>query len=127
MGAGGSQEAPYTLQAAVPAGTYHLEVDAVITLSVDVQFDLLWRHTDGSADTVLAEWNQHFDPLGGGNFDAQPFEYDENCAAIDPWVKGDQLVFKYAGTGGSTAEAYIPNGDGPNTHGRIPNITLPPK
>jgi hypothetical protein len=122
VGSGGSQEAPYTLKAKVPAGTYHLEVDAVITLAVDVQFDLIWRR--GSTDTVLATWNQHFDPLGGGNFDAQPFEYDEDCVAIDT-LKGDQLVFRYTGTGGATAEAYIPNGDGAFSHGRIPNITLP--
>ena len=122
MGAGGSQEAPYTLKAKVPAGTYHLELDAVITLSIDVQFDLIWRR--GATDTVLATWSQHFDPRGGGNFDAQPFEYDEDCAAIDT-LKGDQLVFRYTGTGGSQNEAYIPNGDGAVTHGRIPNITLP--
>ena len=124
MGAGGSQEAPYTLKAKVPAGTYHLEVDAVITASIDVQFDLIWRHGDGSTDTNLAEWNEHFDPNGGGNFDAQPHEYDEDCAAITT-VKGDQLVFKYTGTGGATNEAYIPNGDGHFSNGRIPNITLP--
>jgi hypothetical protein len=124
VGAGGSQDAPYTLQAKVPAGTYHLEVDAVITLSIDVTFDLIWRHADGSPDTVLAEWSQHFDPRGGGNFDAQPFEYDEDTAAIDT-IKGDQLVFRYTGTAGATAEAYIPNGDGHFSNGRIPNITLP--
>jgi len=122
VGAGGSQEAPYTLKAKVPAGTYHLVMDAVITLSIDVQFDLIWRR--GDTDTVLATWNQHFDPNGGGNFDAQPWEYDEDCAAIDT-LKGDQLVFRYTGTGGATNEAYIPNGDGPFSHGRIPNITLP--
>jgi len=124
VGAGGSQEAPFTLKAPVAAGTYHLVVDAVITASIDVQFDLFWRHADGSPDTVLAEWNEHFDALGGGNFMAQPFEYDEDCAAIDT-VKGDQLVFKYAGIGGATNEAYIPNGDGHFSNGRIPNITLP--
>jgi hypothetical protein len=124
VGAGGSQEAPFTLKAVVPAGTYHLEVDAVITASIDVQFDLLWRHADGSSDSVLAEWSQHFDALGGGNFMAQPFEYDETCDAITT-VKGDQLVFKYTGTAGATNEAYIPNGDGHFSNGRIPNITLP--
>ena len=108
----------------MPAGNYHLVVDAVITLAIDVQFDLLWRHADGSSDTVLAEWSQHFDPLGGGNFMAQPFEYDEDCPAINT-LKGDQLIFKYTGIAGATNEAYIPNGDGALVNGRSVNLTLP--
>lgn len=122
MGAGGSQEAPFTLKASVPAGTYHLVLDAVIIQSVDVTFDLIWRR--GSNDTTLATWQEHYDPLGGGNFDAQPFEYDEPGQAID-WKSGDQLVFRYTGANATQSEAYIPNGDGALSKGRIPNITLP--
>ncbi len=122
MGAGGSQEAAYTLKAKVPAGTYHLVLDAVITHSVDVTFDLVWR--SGATDTVLAEWTAHYDPIGGGNYDAQPLEYDEPAPAID-WIKGDQLVFRYTADAASPLDAYIPNGDGVNSNGRIPNITLP--
>ena len=123
MGAGGSQEAPYTLQAGVAAGTYHLVLDAVIVASVDVTFDLVWRRHSGN-DITLATWTDHYDPLGGGNFDAQPFEYDEPAPAIDQ-RDGDQLVFRYTGANTTSAEAYIPNGDGVNSNGRIPNITLP--
>jgi hypothetical protein len=122
VGAGGSQEAPYTLKGPVKAGTYHLVLDAIITQSVDVTFDLIWRR--GTTDMPLAHWMVHYDPLPAGSFDAQPFEYDETAPAID-FQSGDQLVFRYAGNNATAAEAYIPNGDGVNANGRIPNITLP--
>ena len=122
MGAGGSQEAPYTLKAKVPAGTYHLVLDAVIITSCDVTFDLIWRR--GGTDMELATWTAHYDPRGGGNFDAQALEYDEDAPAID-FVNGDQLVFRYSANAASQLDAYVPNGDGVNSHGRIPNITLP--
>jgi hypothetical protein len=124
VGAGGSQDAPYTLVDKVPAGTYHLVLDAVIVASCDVTFDLIWRHAGN--DTVLVEWIEHYDPRGGGNFDAQPFEYDEDAPAIDT-LKGDQLVFRYTANAASPLGSYVPNGDGPNSHGRIPSIALPPK
>ena len=121
MGAGGSQDAPFTLRGSVKAGTYHLVLDAIITAPVDVTFDLIWR--SGGNDTVLAEWTDHYDrrPVG---FDAEPYEYDEVCPAIVQH-SGDQLVFRYTGSNTTGVEAYIPNGDGPNSNGRIPNITLP--
>jgi hypothetical protein len=122
VGSGGSQEAAYALKAAVKAGTYHLVVDAVIIKPVDVTFDLIWRR--GTTDMSLATWQQHFDPLPGANYDAQPFEYDEDCPAID-YKSGDELVFRYAGSNTTSAEAYIPNGDGPHANGRIPYIELP--
>ena len=46
--------------------------------------------------------------------------------AID-FAEGDQLVFRYTGANTTATQAYIPNGDGAITNGRIPNITLPPK
>ena len=123
MGPGGSQDAAFTLLASVPAGTYHVECDAVITASVDVTFSLIWRHADKSADTVLATWMKHWDPLASG-FDAQPYEIDEPGAAID-MEPGDQFVFRYAGANTTSDEAFIPNGDGAHSNGRIPAITLP--
>jgi hypothetical protein len=77
-----------------------------------------------TGDTTLAEWNQHYDPLPGGVYTAQPFEYDETCTAID-FEPGDQLVFRYTGANGASMESYIPDGDGSFENGRIPNITLP--
>ena len=123
MGAGGSQEAEFDLVAAVPAGTYKLIADGIITASVDVTFELIWRRPGGT-DTVLAMFQHHFDPLGGGNFDAQPFEVTAAAPAID-WLEGDQFVFRYTGANSVSTMAYIPNGDGPSHNGRYPNITLP--
>lgn len=122
MGAGRSQEAPYDLKASIPAGTYHFVLDAVVVVPVDVTFDLIWRR--GSTDMPLATWTEHYEPLGGGAYDAQAFEYDQTAGAID-WKSGDQLVFRYTGNNSTSPAAYIPNGDGPFAHGRIPNITLP--
>ncbi|MFT3699204.1 MAG: hypothetical protein QM831_39015 [Kofleriaceae bacterium] len=122
MGSGGSYEALYALKASVPAGTWHFELDAVIIASVDVTFDLIWRR--GTTDMPLTSFTEHYEPLGGGNFDAQPFEYDETTPAID-FQAGDELVFRYTGANTASSQAYIPNGDGSASHGRIPNITLP--
>jgi len=126
VGAGGSQEAAFDLVAPVPAGTYALVADGIITASVDVTFELIWRRT-GVADQTLATYSHHFDPLGGGNFDAVPFEASMAAPAIDYVAgMGDQLVFRYTGTNSASTMAYIPNGDGPTHNGRFPNITLPP-
>jgi hypothetical protein len=111
------------LKASVPAGTYHLVLDSIIIKSVDVTFDLVWRQASGT-DVSLATWTQHFDPLPGASYDAQPFEYDESCGAIT-FKAGDQLVFRYTGANTTSTEAYIPNGDGSHANGRIPYITLP--
>jgi hypothetical protein len=122
VGSGGSQDAAYTLKADVPAGTYHVVCDAIILGSVDVTFDLIWRR--GSTDMTIATWSKHFDQIPN-NFDAQAYEVDETGPAID-WKDGDQLVFRYAGASATSAQAFIPNGDGENANGRLPNITLPP-
>ena len=123
MGPGGSQDAPFNLRASVPAGTYHVECDSIIIAPVDVTFTLIWRR--GGSDTQLAQWTQHWEPLPGGVYDAQPYEVDMPGAAID-FAAGDQLVFRYAGANTDNAQAFIPNGDGAISHGRIPAITLPP-
>ena len=122
MGPGGSLEAPFDLRASVPAGTYHVTCDAVITGPVDVAFTLIWRH--GQTDTELAQWTRHWDRLPDGGYEAQAYEVDMPAAAID-WQAGDQLVFRYAAENTTTPNAFIPNGDGPITHGRIPSIALP--
>jgi hypothetical protein len=124
VGPGGSlKDAAFSLRAAVPAGTYHVECDSVITASIDVTFSLIWRR--GTTDMMLAQWMKHWDLLIG-SFNAQPYEVDVAAPAID-YQPGDQLVFRYAGNGPPDvqAEAFIPNGDGRNSNGRIPAITLP--
>lgn len=122
MGSGGSLEAEYDLKAPVPAGAYHVICDAIIIRSVDVTFDLV--HRRGGTDTTLATWQQHFEPLPGGVYDAQPYELDVDAPAID-FEPGDQFIFRYTGMNSTAMMAFIPNGDGAITNGRIPNITLP--
>jgi hypothetical protein len=110
----------------VPAGTYTLVGDGIITGSVDVTWEIIWRRPGAPpTDTVLATWNQHFDPRGGGDFRAQAFEQSASAQAID-FVAGDQLVLRYNGMNGPFPMSYVPNGDGALAEGRIPNITLPP-
>jgi hypothetical protein len=123
VGSGGSFDAEYKLKADVPAGTYHVVLDHIIIRSVDVVFELV--HRRGGADHVqLATWSGHFEPLGGGVFRAQAYELDVEAPAID-CEDGDELVFRYTGAGSTSMMAWIPNGDGHITGGRIPNITLP--
>ena len=121
MGAGRSLEVAYDLKASVPSGTYHFVLDCIVIAQVDVVFELIWRH--GGSDTTLAMWQQHFKPQTVG-FDAQAYELDQDGAAID-MTAGDQLVFRYSATNTIQAEAWIPNGDGKISHGRIPHLVLP--
>jgi hypothetical protein len=106
----------------VPAGTYHFVLDCIVTASVDVTFELIWRHD--TSDRTLATWTQHFDPLPAGVYDAQAYEVDQSAIQIDVGSI-DELVFRYSAANTSKVEAWIPNGDGSKAHGRIPNITLP--
>ena len=122
MGPGGSQEAEWALKADVPAGNYHLICDGIIIRAIDVTFDLVLRHE--GTDTTLATAMQHFEPLAGGVFRAQPCEIDLDAPAID-FMPGDQLIFRYSGANSTSMNGYIPNGDGATADGRIPNITLP--
>lgn len=123
MGAGGSLEAAYDLKTGVPAGAYHCIIDSIIIRPVDVQFDLIWRRD--TLDTVLASWTEHFDPLPDGTFGAQAYELDVQAPAID-FEPGDQFVFRYTAINApSESFAWIPNGDGTTSGGRIPNFTFP--
>jgi hypothetical protein len=121
VGLGESQEAAFTLRASVPAGTYHVVCDAVITDPVDVTLTLIWRR--GTTDTTLAQQMQHWEPLPTG-FRAQPNDLEMAAPAID-WKPGDQLVFRYEGQSMKLREAFIPTGEGASVNGRKPTITLP--
>ncbi|MEJ7602912.1 MAG: hypothetical protein WKG01_33800 [Kofleriaceae bacterium] len=101
-----------------------MNCDGIVIRAVDVQFELILRR--GDADTALATWTQHWEPLPAGSFKAQPYELDVEAPAIE-LQPGDQLVFRYQGLNpaGTTSMAFIPNGDGALAEGRIPSITLP--
>lgn len=122
MGSGGSQEAEYSLQADVPAGTYKLVCDGIIIRAIDVTFDLVLRRA--GVDTTLATAMQSFQPLPAGAFTAQACDIDMPAPAID-FEPGDQFIFRYSGSNTMSSNGYIPNGDGHLAEGRIPNITLP--
>jgi len=101
--------------------------DGIITASVDVTFELLLRRQAG-VDTELARWEQHFDPRGGGDFDAVIYEATAEVAAVvvgEGNPDGAELVFRYSGTDTAVPMAYVPNGEGAEHNGRIPNLTLP--
>jgi hypothetical protein len=124
VGSGGSfYEAAFAMKAAIPAGAYHVVLDSICIVAVDTKFDLIYRTASG--DTSLATWTRHWDPLPGGVYDAQAYELDVDAPATG-FHSGDQLVFRYTGMNASMSMAYIPNGDGAITHGRIPSITIPP-
>jgi hypothetical protein len=117
------KEALYELKGSVAAGTWHVIMDATIIAAVDMTFELIWRRT-GVADIDIVSWQQHFTPVAG-NFDAQAYEVDEVATAID-FEPGDEFVFRYtAGANTTSAEAFIPNGDGARSHGRHPSFSLP--
>jgi hypothetical protein len=122
VGLGESLDARFDLRASVPAGNYRVVCDAIVLASVDATITLIWRR--GATDTKLAEWTQHFEPIGGGQYRAQPCEHEMQAQAID-FVDGDQLVFRYAGASEVNEMAWVPNGDGALLGGRIPHITLP--
>ncbi|HEY5950211.1 MAG TPA: hypothetical protein VIV40_32170 [Kofleriaceae bacterium] len=105
----------------MPAGTYHFVLDCIVIADVDMRFELL--HRRGTADSVVTTWNQHFNPLSI-SFDAQAYELDQTGAAID-FTAGDLLVFRFSAENTIQSDAWIPNGDGNLSHGRIPNFTLP--
>ncbi len=122
MGVGDPREAPFALLGPIPAGTWTLVGDGIIVEPVDVQFDLIWRA--GGVDTPLAIWTHHFDPQAPGNFDAVAYEEAKPAAPV-PAEPGDLLVLRYQAMNATVGMAYIPNGDGANSNGRIPNLTLP--
>jgi hypothetical protein len=95
-------------------------LDCIVIAGIDVTFDLLHRR---SSDTVIATWTAHFNPLPT-SFDAQAYETDQPGAAVEHEA-GDKLVFRFTGANTIMSDAWIPNGDGTLSKGRIPNITLP--
>jgi hypothetical protein len=123
VGAGRSLEAAYQLDGAIAAGTWIFVLDGICLDPVDVRFELLLRA--GDEDQTLASFEQHFDPVAGGSYQAQAFEHEESLARVDA-AAGDRLVLRFTGENSELMMAYIPNGDGALTGGRIPYLDLPP-
>jgi len=96
-------------------------LDCIVIAGVDVTFDLL--HRRGADNTVIATWTMHFNPMPT-SFDAQAYEIDMPGQAV-PFASGDKLVFRFSGANTIDSDAWIPNGDGSASKGRVPNFTLP--
>jgi hypothetical protein len=125
VGVGDSLEAALTLAGPIAAGSWHLVGDGIALMPADVQFDVIWRH---GTDTPIVSWTNHFTPAPSPlQFDAVKFDGDANGAAV-PAHSGDQLVLRWSIPGpdaGAATIAFIPNGDGAGSMGRIPSLTLP--
>ena len=124
LGPGGSLEAAFLLAGPIKAGSWHLIGDGVTFYSVDITFDVLWR--DAGGDHPIATWTHHFEPLVS-SFDA--IQYEEDAPGVAAPAKGnDQLILRMTAAPGQYSAdktLWIPNGDGANTHGRDPSLTLP--
>ena len=123
MGAGRSLEAAYSLSGPIQAGPWVLVSDAIVTESVEVTIEILLR--SGAGDEVLVSFEEQLEPLPDDEYAAQPYEQAFELPRVDAEA-GDQLVLRYTGAGSVDMMAYIPNGDGANTGGRIPYLDLPP-
>ena len=124
MGVGDPLEATYPLTGPVAAGTWHLVGDGLILAAVDMQFEVLWR--SGQGDHLIVSFQHHFDPPTGSQaYSAVPLDADAVGADVAA-AAGDSLVLRMTATQSASAgPAYIPNADGPHTHGRIPHLSLP--
>jgi hypothetical protein len=89
---------------------------------VDVQFDVLWRA--GGVDTTIASVTHHYDQDPNGRFNAIAFETDLDGEAANA-RPGDKLVLRMSTPTTTVAIAWLPNGDGYKTGGRVPSLKLP--
>jgi len=121
VGIGDPLEAAFTLNAPLRAGSWILVGDGIIIEPVDVRFEVLVRA--GATETSLASIDHHFDPAGGGSFDAVAFESPFTAEAAG--AAGDLLVLRYSAENATLQMSYIPNGDGASANGRIPLLDLP--
>jgi hypothetical protein len=126
VGVGDSLEAALQLAGPIKSGTWHLVGDGIVLQPADVQYEVVWRH-DG-VDSPIVQWIHHFEVQPSPvRFDAVRFEADAAGAAV-PAAPGDRLVLRWSipgPDGGSGSTAFIPNGDGANSQGRIPSLTIP--
>ena len=131
-------KAAYTLYGPIPAGTWHLVGDGILTGSgvtnITVGFEVRLRPQGAVAeerDTILLSTQNTFqrDPDPQRAFAPVLFETTVAglAAAAAP---GDRLVWRIHALRGDSGAMYIPNGDGDRKGqypgARIPRLDLPP-
>ena len=87
----------------MPAGSYHLVGDGVLSAQPLVRFDVLWRHA-GAADQTIVSFTHQY-PAGN------TAQYEESKSAPEfAAATGDLLVFKVTTLDGMPAAdaEYIP-------------------
>jgi hypothetical protein len=97
--------------------------DGIILEDVDVTFEILRRRA-GAADLAIASWQNRFDHDPDGGYRAVAYEARAQAPAVDVEA-GDLLIFRYTGQSAELGMAYVPNGEGERTGGRIPFLDLP--
>lgn len=122
MGAGSSLEAAWPLAGDLRAGDWHLAADCMVVEPVDVRLEILRRR--GGVDTPIVMWEQSFEP-GDDINRAQTHDLHATGPAVADVEDGDLLIFRYTGLTGTRPMAWIPNGDGARTMGRMPFLELP--
>ena len=123
MGIGDPREAAIKLVAPLPAGTWTFIGDGIIIEPVDVLFEIIWRDAQGN-ETTIVQFEQHFELNPDGLGRAVAYE-DSAVGAAVPASEGDELVLRYSAVSAVTSmNAYLPNGEGATSGGRIPCIVL---
>ena len=92
-----------------------------------MRYSFHWVHS--GVDKVVASFEHHFDPHPRGFSYAVAYDEVKQVSAV-PAVAGDKLVWRFEilgsiPDGGTNTSYFVPNGDGPLTHGRYPSITIP--
>ncbi len=135
MGVGNSLLASYALAGPIPAGTWSIIGDGLLAgdtaSSIDIRFEVVLRPlaSEGDAGGVGPEqpivvFQHHFVRDPNNRFGAVAYS-DQGQGVAATARAGDLLVWRMVGVRGDPGAIFIPNGDGPNTGGRIPRLDLP--
>jgi hypothetical protein len=123
VGVGDPLEAPYRLNAPIPAGPWQFVGDGLAEMSCDVKFEVLWRSAAG--DQSITTFMQHFDAPADG-FTPTPYTATMDGVAA-PAAVGDHLVLRFSITSVHPpgTSQFIPNGGADGGDTRIPSLVLP--
>jgi hypothetical protein len=131
-----TEEAAYTLHGPIPAGTWHLVGDGIITgtgvTNVTILFEVRLRPKAALADEldkVVLQTQNTFarDPDPQRAFAPVLFETLVAGISVDA-TPGDRLILRIHALRGDSGAMYILNGDGDRgaPGARIPHLDLPP-